>query len=156
MNKKHDLLIAVLCLFLVSGCGLFGNDSPSREQIEADIKRQPLKVKVANGTVEWDFNPRSYKPLSCFSINTGESKITATNADLSVTVASWSAVQITNKSFYSTLYGKMLMRYKKEGDKWILENAEPLNLTFEKPTNLEDFEKFVQRAMPICAGKSGG
>lgn len=154
MNKKYDPLIAILCLLLVSGCGLIGGGSPSREQIEADIKRQPLNVKVANGTIEWDFNPKSYKPLTCFAVDAGESKITASNAELSATVASWSAVQITNKWFYSTLYGKMLMRYKKEGDKWILDNAEQQNFTFEKPKNSEDFEKFVERAMPLCAGKS--
>lgn len=144
-------LIAIICFLSVIGCGFLSVKSVPQKQIEDDLKRQPLKFKTANGTSEWDFNDKSLKPILCFAVNTDESKISASNAELSVTVASWENIKIKDIWFYSTLYGKMLMRYKKEGDKWVLENAEPQDFTMEQPKSSEDFEKFVQRATPLCA-----
>lgn len=150
MNKKTGLLMAAICFLLVGGCGLKGSQSSvPQNQIEDDIKSQPIKTK----TRIWDFNPRDFKPISCFAVNQDESKISASNADLSVTVASMQKVNL-NKMFYYTLYGKMLMHYKKDGDKWVLEKAEPQDFTSEETESSEEFEKFQQRVMPICAHKS--
>jgi len=151
MNRKLNLLIVAICFLLISGCVLTKNDDVPQKQIEADIERQPLKIKRSNGIVDWDFNPKSYKPLSCFAVNKDESKISSSNAELSVTVASWQKSTIQDRSFYNTLYGKMLMRYKKDGDKWVLENAEQKEFTWESPDYPEDYDKFVQKAMPLCA-----
>jgi hypothetical protein len=150
MNKKLNLLIATVCFLLLSGCSLVNTQSlVPRKQIEDDIKSQTIKTK----TRSWDFNDKDFKPVSCFAVNNDESKTTASNADLSVTVASMQQVNL-NKMFYYTLYGKMLMHYKKDGDKWILEKAEPQDFTSEETTSAEDFAKFQQKVAPICAHKS--
>ncbi len=143
MTKKPDLSLVTICFLLISGCGLFSKSEVPRDQVDADIKRQTLEVKFGDETVEWEFDNKLIKPLTCFAINTDGSKISELNADLSVTVASWRHVTIQDKPFYSTVYGKMLMRYGKEGDRWILENAEPQDITLEKPENGEAFKKFV-------------
>lgn len=150
MNKKLGLLIAIVCFLLSGGCGLKSSQSSvPQKQIEDDIKSQPIKTK----TRIWDLNDKNVKSISCFSVNKDESKTSASNADLSVTVASMEQLNL-NKMFYYTLYGKMLMHYKKDGDKWVLEKAEPQDFTSEETESSAEFEKFQQRVMPICAHKS--
>lgn len=83
MNVKLNTLILVMCLLVVSGCGLLGNKGVPKEQINDDIASKSVKVK--DGT-DWYFKGDSQR---CFAVIDDESKITASNADISVAVSSW-------------------------------------------------------------------
>jgi hypothetical protein len=143
MNIKLNALILVGCLSMVWGCGLLGSKGVAKEQLNADIADKSVKVK--DGT-DWFFKFDSER---CFAVNDEESKITAANADISVTVASWREIGIDKYQFYRTVFGKVLLHYKNDGGKWVLESLEPKDLT-EKTLETEEFKKFLDIRMPIC------
>ena len=134
----------------LTGCGLLGDKGVPKEQINEDIAKNSVKVKLTslNQDTDWTFRFDSER---CFSVNDVESKITDSTADISVTVSAWqeSLPIAPDPTTYYTIFGKMLLHYKKDGGKWVLESIEPKDLIYND-LNLEKFKKFVEIGQPQC------
>lgn len=140
---KLNTLILAVCPLVLSSCGLMGTKGVEKEQISTDIANR--SVKLNDGT-EWFFKLDSQR---CFAVNDDESQITASGADISVTVSSWKETGTGNNELYRTVFGKMLLHYKKDGGKWILESVEPQDLA-DKTLETEEFKKFLDIQRPVC------
>jgi hypothetical protein len=110
MNR--DFSISILCLLIVIlGCGRFGNNAVSNDQMATDLDGKPLKFPdeknpwYLSKDVEW-----------CFQVNDKETTITDANADVSLAVSSWRETEPPVRLFL-TLSGTMIMHYKKNGGK---------------------------------------
>lgn len=144
--KTTRMMTVAFFLLVVFGCGLLGKKGIPNEQINADLDGKT--VKFNGGKDQWHFSHDSER---CFVVNDKETKITDSNADVLVTVSSWYQTQGITKVI-TTVIGNMLLHYRKDGDKWVLENIEPKDLTFEGFTETSDFEKFLDKHTPICKG----
>jgi hypothetical protein len=150
-NTKNFLILAALVV-VIGGCGgMLGKTAVPNEQINADLNGK--KVKVTEGSYssdnEWFFR-KDYE--RCFVVNDSESKISDTEANLSVTVSSWGDLKLGDlgmKNEYITVFGKLAMQYKKEGEKWVLQNLESKELIF-KSLDTEQWKKFLEISMPNC------
>ncbi len=78
-----------------------------------------------------------------------QTKYTATTGEVVVNVASWRDISIGNESIYRTVFGKMLLNYKKDGANWVLEKVTPQEL-IEKTLEMDEFKKFVDIQTPLC------
>lgn len=143
MKMKLTTLILTICSLVLCGCGLWGNKGVTNEQINNDIANKSVKVKDGP---DWYFGSNSER---CFAVNDDESKITTSNADLSVTVSSWRQSELKESPVYFTVFGKMMLHYKNEGGKWVLESIESIDLT-RKSIAQEEFPKFLDIVMPQC------
>lgn len=146
--KKHSMLVIAFSIIFalgsaLTGCGLLGSKTIPKEQINADIANRSVKGK--DGT-DWTFKFDSER---CFVVNDDESQITTSNADISVTVSSWRESGSGKYQLYLTLFGKMMLHYKNDGGKWVLESIEPKDLT-NKTLELEEFKSFLDIKMPLC------
>ena len=86
--------------------------SVPKEQIDADIAKKI--VDTQEGTEKkWVFEADDQR---CFSVVDGESKATDAGADVMVNVSSYQEMSIGGDKTIITVFGKMLMKYKKNGD----------------------------------------
>lgn len=136
-------IISVACLLILCGCGLAGSKGVPKEQLNADIGSKALTA--ADGK-SWNFPGDTER---CFAVMDDQTKITAANADIMVSVGSWRDISIGNSNLYNTVYGKLHLQYKMDGGKWVLEKIEPVEL-INKTLETEDFKKFVDIQMPLC------
>ena len=145
---KNQLILAVflaLGAFAFAGCGLAGKKGVPMEQINADLANKT--VKFNEGKNQWFTDDKKER---CFSVNDGESKISDTNADLSVTFSSWYQDDLT--SIFFSVNGKMLLHYKNEGGKWVLQSIEPKDANWQSFTGKEELKKFLDTHVPVCKG----
>ena len=133
-------------LLMLGGCGMNGaNQSVPKEQIELDLKSKV--VDVQEGTEKkWVFEADDQR---CFTVIEPESKVTDATADEMVNVASYQEVTLGSDTTYLTVFGKMLMKYKKENGKWVLDKIEPKDLT-SKTLQMDQFKKWLDIQMPVC------
>ncbi len=136
-------LMLTMCFLAVCGCGLFGGKGVPKEQINTDIGSK--KVRTSDDS-DWFFGGDSQR---CFAVNDDETKITDSIADVSVTVASWRDMRLGNSALFTTVFGKLLLHYKMDGGKWVLETVEPKEL-IQKTLEVGEFKKFVDIQTPIC------
>ena len=142
MNQK---LVEHPCLFLVTACGMFGKQVVPKEQIEADLKTQIVDVQEGQEK-KWIFEADNQR---CFSVVDNESKFTDSNADVMVNVGSWQEMTLGSKTTYLTVFGKMLMKYKKDKDKWVLDKIEAKDL-ISKNLEMDQFKKWLDIQTPLC------
>ena len=155
MKLQRNGLTLVVCLLVCSGCGLsglIGKKGVTNEQINVDISNK--KVKITEGAYAsdhtWYFSPKDER---CFVVNENESKIADSSADLSITISSWRFIPLRDvgpDDKYGTVLGKMLLHYKKDGEKWVLENLEPKELIY-KDLDMDQWKKFLEITAPNCA-----
>lgn len=143
--KSINTIILAICLLSLSGCGLMGKKGVPNEQINADLSRK--MVKFNGGKDEWLFSDENER---CFTVKDDESKITDSNADVSTTVSSWRQSDLTKVFF--TVLGNLVLHYKKDGGKWVLESIEPKDATAASFTEQEEFKKFLDKHTPVCKG----
>jgi predicted small lipoprotein YifL len=145
MKTKSSVLILAMCLSLLSGCGLLGNQGVPKEQINSDLMGKTIKVRSALGQSDWIFKD-DY--IRCFAPSPKETKTTDSNADMVIDISSMKYPTPSGAS--DVMFGKILLRYKKNGDKWTLESVEPKDAS----TNLLEGEKaieFARRSAPLCS-----
>lgn len=140
-----NIFTLVICLFLVTACGMFGKQAVPKEQIEADLKTPIVDVQEGQEK-KWIFEADNQR---CFSVVDNESKYTDSNADVMVNVGSWQEMTLGSKTTYLTVFGKMLMKYKKDKDKWILDKIEPKDL-ISKNLEMDQFKKWLDIQTPLC------
>ena len=136
-------LIAGVCFLMLNGCRLSGFKAVPKEQLNTDIGSKTVKTESGS---DWVFSGDSKR---CFVVNEDETRITDSQADVSVTVASWRDITIGNSALYRSVFGKMTLHYKMVGGKWFLENVESKEL-IEKTLEREEFKKFVDIQIPLC------
>ena len=119
--------------------------SVPKEQIELDLKSKV--VDVQEGTEKkWVFEADDQR---CFAVIEPESKVTDSTADEMVNVASYQELTLGSSTTYLTVFGKMLMKYKKENGGWVLDKIEPKDLT-SKTLEMDQFKKWLDIQMPVC------
>ncbi len=135
-----------LCVLMFTACGLLGKKGVSKEQINADLADKTVKAKEGSDTeaqTEWHFKDDSYR---CFAPSDNESKTTESAADIALNV---SAIRLTDGEDTPVLFGEILLHYKKDDAKWVLESIEPKDLRTKAITG-DAFSKFVDLQMPLC------
>ncbi len=137
---------ALILVLVLMACGLLDSksDSVSKEQINSDIGNHTVKV---TGDNEWSFKGDSAR---CFEVVEQGSEISDSNANVLVTVAAWRESKIGDRVlFYPTIFGRMMLNYKKEGENWVLENIDPKDLT-TKNLETEEFKEWIDITTPTC------
>ncbi|MBK9162505.1 MAG: hypothetical protein IPM21_01065 [Acidobacteria bacterium] len=148
-----NILPITLVLVAVVGCKMFGTGNVvPNEQINADLSGK--SVNITEGSYGGD-NKFTFREDydRCFVVNEKESQISDSQATLSLTVTSWGSLNMKDLGLdevYNTVFGKLTMQYKKEGEKWVLQKLETKELMY-KSLETEQWKKFLDIAMPTCA-----
>ena len=133
-------------LLMLAGCGMVGaKQSVPKEQIELDLKSKVVDVQEGSEK-KWVFEADDQR---CFAVIEPESKVTDSTADEMVNVASYQEMTLGSNTTYMTVFGKMLMKYKKENGKWVLDKIEPKDL-MSKNLEMDQFKKWLDIQMPVC------
>ena len=147
MGKMRINLIVTLCAFALSGCGLLGGKGVPKEQINSDLAGKTIKVRnvAYSSQTDWSFKDDF---IRCFSPTPDETKTTESNVDMMLDISSMKYPSSTGAS--DVMFGKVLLRYKKDGDKWTLESIEPKDAA----TNTLEGDKaieFAKRSSSLCS-----
>ena len=141
MKGKTNL---ALCLLMLSFCGLMGKKGVPKEQVNADLAERTISVKDASDTEQqWSFKEDSYR---CFAPSETPSKITESEDTIPINV---SAVRLVSGEETPVLFGEIVLHYKKDDDKWVLESIEPKDVRTKALTG-DAFSKFLDLQMPLC------
>jgi hypothetical protein len=141
MKGKTNL---ALCLLLLSFCGLMGKKGVPKEQVNADLAERTISVKDASDIEQqWTFKEDSYR---CFAPSETPSKITESEDTIPINV---SAVRLVSGEETPVLFGEIVLHYKKDDDKWVLESIEPKDVRTKALTG-DAFSKFLDLQMPLC------
>lgn len=141
MKGKTDL---ALCLLLLSFCGLLGTKGVPKEQVNADLAQRTISVKDASDTEQqWSFKEDSYR---CFAPSETPSKITESEDTIPINV---SAVRLVSGEETPVLFGEIVLHYKKDNGKWVLESIEPKDVRTKALTG-DAFSKYLDLQMPLC------
>ena len=133
-----------LCLLLLSFCGLMGKKGVPKEQVNADLAERTISVKDASDIEQqWTFKEDSYR---CFAPSETPSKITESEDTIPINV---SAVRLVSGEETPVLFGEIVLHYKKDDDKWVLESIEPKDVRTKALTG-DAFSKFLDLQMPLC------
>jgi hypothetical protein len=143
--RTSGTLILAACALVLCGCGLAGNRGVPNEQINADLNNKTVKFNGGNDT--WVFSPDYER---CFLVNESESKIADASAEVPVTLSSWYQSDVTK--VIVAINGKALLRYKKDGGKWVLEGIEPKDATRESFSGKAEFTTWLDKHTPVCKG----
>ena len=141
MKGKTNL---ALCLLLLSFCGLMGKKGVPKEQVNADLAERTISVKDASDTEQqWSFKEDSSR---CFAPSETPSKITESEDTIPINV---SAVRLVSGEETPVLFGEIVLHYKKDDDKWVLESIEPKDVRTKALTG-DAFSKYLDLQMPLC------
>ena len=141
MKSKTDL---ALCLLMLSLCGLLGKKGVPKEQVNADIGDKTISVKDANDTEQqWRFKEDSYR---CFAPSDTPSKITESDDVIPINVSS---IRLVDGEETPVLFGEIVLHYKKDNGKWVLESIEPKDVRTKVLTG-DAFSKFLDLQKPLC------
>ena len=141
MKRKTDL---ALCLLMFSVCGLLGGKGVPKEQLSADIADGMITAKDANDTEQqWRFKEDSFR---CFAPSDTPSKTTESDAVIPLNVSS---IRLADGEETPVLFGEIVLHYKKDNGKWILERIEPKDVRTKALTG-DAFSKFVDLQKPLC------
>lgn len=144
MKTKINVLILMTCTAVLSGCGMLGNSGVPKEQMNSDLAGKTIKVRNPYGESDWSFKDDF---IRCFAPTPNEGKTTESNADVLLDISSMKYP--TSGGSSEVMFGKVLLRYKKDGGKWTLEGVEPKNVS----TNILEGEKsieFARLSAPLC------
>jgi len=141
MKGKTNL---ALCVLLLSFCGLLGNKGVPKEQVNSDLGDRTISVKDADGTEQqWSFKEDSYR---CFAPSDTPSKITESEDTIPINVSS---VRLVEGEGTPVLFGEIVLHYKKDNGKWVLESIEPKEVRTKVLTG-DAFSKYLDLQMPLC------
>lgn len=141
MTGKTNL---ALCLLMFSFCGLLGTKGVPKEQVNADLGEKTITVKDANDTEQqWSFKEDSYR---CFAPSETPSKITETDDVIPINV---SAIRLGTGEETAVLFGEIVLHYKKDDGKWVLESIEPKDVRTKALTG-DAFSKYLDLQKPLC------
>lgn len=134
-----------MCLSLLSGCGLMADKCVPKEQVNSDLAGKTIKVRSASGQSDWNFKD-DY--IRCFAPLPNETKTTESGADAVVDISSMKYP--TESGASDVMFGKILLRYKKDGDKWTLESVEPKDASTNRLEGDKAIE-FARLSSSLCS-----
>jgi len=141
MKGKTNL---ALCVLMLSLCGLLGNKGVSKDQVNTDLGGKTISVKDANDTEQqWSFKDDTYR---CFAPSETPSKITETEDVIPINISS---IRIAEGEETPVLFGEIVLHYKKDNGKWVLESIEPKDVRTKALTG-DAFSKYLDLQMPLC------
>ena len=141
MKGKTDLALGVLMLSL---CGLLGTKGVPKEQVNADLADRTISVKSASDTEEqWSFKDDSYR---CFAPSDTPGKITESDDVIPINV---SAIRLGAGEETAVLFGEIVLHYKKDNGKWVLDSIEPKDVRTKALTG-DAFSKYLDLQKPLC------
>lgn len=141
MKGKTDL---ALCLLMFSFCGLLGNKGVPKAQVNNDIGGQTITVKDPNGIdQQWSFKDDTYR---CFAPGDTPAEITETEDVFPIKISS---IRIASGEETPVLFGEVVLHYKKNDDKWVLDKIEPKDVRTNALTG-DAFSKYLDLQMPLC------
>jgi hypothetical protein len=133
-----------LCVLLLSLCGLLGKKGVPKEQVNSDLGERTISVKDANDIEqEWRFKEDSYR---CFAPSDTPAKITESEDVIPINVSS---VRLAEGEETPVLFGEIVLHYKKDNDKWVLDSIEPKDVRTRALTG-DAFSKYLDLQMPLC------
>ena len=136
----------LVVLTAILGCGMFKQQSVPKEQIDTDIATKVVDVQEGDEK-KWIFEADDQR---CFSVMDGESNFTDSGADVVVVVGSYQEMELSGNTTYMTVFGKMLLKYKRDGDKWTLQSIEPTDLISKNLKTTDQFKKWLEIQAPNC------
>ena len=141
MKGKTNL---ALCVLMLSLCGLLGNKGVPKDQVNTDLGGKTISVKDANDTEQqWSFKDDTYR---CFAPSETPSKITETEDVIPINISS---IRIAEGEETPVLFGEIVLHYKKDNGKWVLESIEPKDVRAKALTG-DAFSKYLDLQMPLC------
>jgi hypothetical protein len=116
-NYISTVLVGVIGLAMVIGCSALRGGKVTREQLHSDIKVQNLTSP--NG--DWRFKEAQ---AICFTVLDKDVNYTDTEAVIPMEIASWKSMSIGPVPVFAWITGTMTMKYKKDGDKWLVDSVD--------------------------------
>jgi hypothetical protein len=149
-NKKRSFIASVTLIIasvtlIFAGCGILTRSIVPKEQLNNDLADKTIKVKHArSGEVDWDFKKDNFR---CFAPSGEKDTVTDTTADISLNVSSIVTTSDTGPT--PVMFGKIVLHYKKDGDKWKLQSIEPKD-TITNVIDGDKFTSYINQQMPLC------
>lgn len=141
MKGKTDL---ALCLLMFSVCGLLGEKGVPKKQVNDDLADRTISAKDASDTEQqWRFKEDSYR---CFAPSDTPSKVTESDAVIPINVSS---IRLVDGEETPVLFGEIVLHYRKDNGKWILESIESKDVRTKGLTG-DAFSKFLDLQKPLC------
>lgn len=142
MKTKVNLLMVFS--FTLFGCGMIAKHEVGipKEQIDKDLTKQVVDVQKGLYK-QWSF---AHDNERCFTIVGADSRSTNSTVDVVVKVG------LSRENFkpaYDTVFGTILMKYKKDGDSWILDKVEAIDL-FSQLLEGDKYKEWLDMQMPLC------
>jgi hypothetical protein len=141
MKGKTNL---ALCVLMLSLCGLLGKKGVPKEQVNSDLGDRTISVKDASDIEQqWRFKEDSYR---CFAPSDTPGKITESEDVIPINVSS---IRLVEGEETPVLFGEIVLHYKKDNGKWVLESIEPKDVRTKVLTG-DAFSKFLDLQKPLC------
>ena len=144
LRTQHSLLVLALSLLMLSGCSLFGKKRVPKAQVNADLGESTINAKGPDDTEQqWQFKDDSYR---CFAPSETPDNVTESEAVIPINISS---IRLADGDSTPVLFGEIVLHYKKEDDKWVLESIEPKDVRTNALTG-DGFSKFLDLQKPLC------
>lgn len=133
-----------LCVLLFSFCGFLGKKGVPKEQVNADLGDRTIAVKDASDIEQqWRFKDDSYR---CFAPSETPGTMTESENVIPINVSS---IRLVEGEETPVLFGEIVLHYKKDDDKWVLDRIEPKDVRTKALTG-DAFSKYLDLQMPLC------
>jgi hypothetical protein len=121
-----------------------GKKGVPKEQVNADLAGRTISVKDGSDIEQqWSFKDDSYR---CFAPSDTPSKITESEDVIPINI---SAIRLVEGEETPVLFGEIVLHYKKDNDKWVLDNIESKEVRTKALTG-DAFSKYLDLQMPLC------
>src|SRR5438046_849572 len=143
--KKQTKNFMFIFLLIFAGCGMLSRSLVPKEQLNGDLADKTIKVRhTKKGEVDWDFKKDNFR---CFAPSGEKDAVTENTADISLNVSS--IVTSNGSGPAPVMFGKLLLHYKKDGDKWKLQSIEPKD-ALSNEIDGDKFDTYINKQMPLC------
>jgi hypothetical protein len=142
--KKNLIIVMMLVVGLLtfSNCSLLGGNKISNEQISDD-----LLTKTLNGKGGSTLDLTSKYSSHCFQVT--ESKFNGDSADVKLFFSGTEV--LTSGDSIKVVIGDVNLAYKRDGDKWKLDNVDSKDLDIKTTSMTDAMSNFAPLSKPICA-----
>ncbi len=142
--KKNNLVTISLVLTILAifslGCGMLGSSKIPNEQLSKDLEAKTIAdMSVKSGM-------RLSKDVVAFQcFNVLESKLDGDSGEVTVDLFTSAA----GNSFFGM--GTVILTYKKDGEKWVIDKATPKDYNVTQPKDDSDSRRVAEKGAKLCA-----
>jgi hypothetical protein len=128
---------------MLCGCGLLGNKRVPKAQVNTDLGESTINAKDPDDIEQqWHFKDDSYR---CFAPSETPDNVTESEAVIPINISS---IRLEGENT-PVLFGEVVLHYKKDDGKWILDSIEPKDVRTKALTG-DAFSKFLDLQKPLC------